>query len=160
LVQAKGAVAATPADKASDGEPGALFPRILDVVSCFGFGIPAGAKVFFATLRNVFPQRHGVPAGNEYRTYGIVLTCRAVRVMCPPLLRLPACGQGMCDRKQTMTICEDFQNIADRLRQIEHEKRGRLGVPEPAPANSAAVSEATPQDFDEWFDSLIWSTCC
>jgi hypothetical protein len=59
-----------------------------------------------------------------------------------------------------MAICEDFQYIANRLRQIEQEKRGSPGVPEPAPADLAAATEATPQDFDEWFDSLIWSTCC
>jgi hypothetical protein len=59
-----------------------------------------------------------------------------------------------------MAICEDFAYIANRLREIEQEKRGGLDVPNPAPTDAAASSQAAPGDFDEWFDSLIWSTCC
>ena len=59
-----------------------------------------------------------------------------------------------------MPICEDFGYIAERLRQIEQEKNCGPGVQNPAPADVAAPSQAASQDFDEWFDSLIWATCC
>lgn len=59
-----------------------------------------------------------------------------------------------------MPICEDFTYIADRLRQIEQEKGGGSGAQHPAPADAAASSQVAPQEFDEWFDSLIWATCC
>ncbi|PPQ29066.1 hypothetical protein [Rhodopila globiformis] len=59
-----------------------------------------------------------------------------------------------------MLICEDFGSIAERLRQIEREKGGGAGLQNPAPADPTAPSQAAPRDFDEWFDSLIWSTCC
>jgi len=59
-----------------------------------------------------------------------------------------------------MLICEDFEHIANRLRQIQQEKSGGLDAQNPAPADAAASSQAAPQDFDEWFDSLIWATCC
>jgi hypothetical protein len=59
-----------------------------------------------------------------------------------------------------MPICEDFGYIAERLRQIEHEKNCGPGMQNPVPADAAVPSLAAPQDFDEWFDSLIWATCC
>jgi len=59
-----------------------------------------------------------------------------------------------------MSICDDFGSIAERLRQIEQEKTGGAGVQNPAPVDAAAPSQAVSLDFDDWFDAMIWSTCC
>ena len=59
-----------------------------------------------------------------------------------------------------MPICDDFGYIAERLRQSEQEKAGGPGVQNPAPVDAVASSQAVSQDFDNWFDAMIWSTCC
>jgi hypothetical protein len=59
-----------------------------------------------------------------------------------------------------MSICEDFGSIAERLHQIQQEKSGSLNAQNPAPVDAAASSESQPENFDDWFHSLVWSTCC